>query len=105
MNVDDDAKKVIWSLQNNKRSEEERNVFKSSGKKPMNKNLVYVFSALGITFLMSFLLTQFSKQSTYFCFFMESFCFNSTQNPLAYTLYIFMNIVFHNVTYIIEICH
>jgi hypothetical protein len=51
MNVDYEAKKVIWSLQHNKRNEAERNVFQPTGKKPMNKNLVYVLSAIGITFL------------------------------------------------------
>ena len=92
MDIDDEAKKVIWSLQNNKRSEEERNVFEQTGKKPINKNIVYVLSAVGITFLMSFLLTQFSKQSRSFCFLIDNFCFNSIENPLAYTFYIFMNI-------------
>ena len=93
MDVDDEAKKVIWSLQNNKRSEEERNVFQPTGKKPINKNIVYLFSALGITFLMSFLLTQFSSdQSKDFCFLMDDFCFNSIESPLVYTFYIFMNV-------------
>jgi hypothetical protein len=91
MNVDDEAKKVIWSLQNNKRTEAERNVFQPTGKKPMNKNLVYVLSAIGITFLMSFALSLFSKETTHFCFLIESYCFNSTQKPIAYTFYIFMN--------------
>ena len=92
MNVDDEAKKVIWSLQNNKRTEAERNVFTPTGKKPMNKNVVYVLSAIGITFLMSFALSQFSKETTNFCFLIESYCFNSTENPIAYTFYIFMNL-------------
>jgi hypothetical protein len=92
MNVDDDAKKVLWSLQNNVRTEAERNVFKPTGKKPMNKNVVYVFSALGITFVMSYLLTQFSNSSNDFCFLIGDFCFNSIENPIAYTFYIFMNI-------------
>ena len=92
MNVDDEAKKVIWSLQNNKRTEAERNVFAPTGKKPMNKNLVYVLSAIGITFLMSFALSLFSKETTQFCFLIESYCFNSTENPFAYTFYIFMNL-------------
>uniref|UniRef100_UPI004049336B hypothetical protein n=1 Tax=Flavobacterium sp. TaxID=239 RepID=UPI004049336B len=92
MNIDDGAKEVIWSLQNNKRSEEERNVFKPTGKKPMNKNVLYVFSALGITFLMSFLLTQFSEESKYFCFLTDNFCYDSAESPLAYTFYIFMNV-------------
>lgn len=92
MNVDDDAKNVIWSLQNNKRSEEERNVFQPTGKKPLNKNLVYTFSTLGITFATSFLLTQFSSAPQEFCFLVDTFCFNSIENPLAFTLYIFMNL-------------
>ena len=92
MNVDDEAKKVIWSLQNNKRTEAQRNVFTPTGKKPMNKNFVYILSAIGITFLMSFTLSQFSKETTQFCFLIESYCFNSTENPLAYTFYIFMNL-------------
>ena len=92
MNVDDEAKKVIWSLQNNKRTEAERNVFAPTGKKPMNKNVVYILSAIGITFLMSFTLSQFSKETTHFCFLIESYCFNSTENPIAYPFYIFMNL-------------
>ena len=92
MNVDDEAKKVIWSLQNNKRTEAERNVFAPTGKKPMNKNGVDILSAIGITFLMSFALSQFSKETTNFCFLIESYCFNSTENPIAYTFYIFMNL-------------
>ncbi len=90
--VDDEAKKVIWSLQNNKRSEEERNVFEPTGKKPMNKNVVYVLSAIGITYLLSFALSLFSKETTRFCFLIDSYCFNSTENPIAYTFYIFMNL-------------
>lgn len=92
MNVDEEAKKVIWSLQHNKRTEAERNAFEPTGKKPMNKNVVYVLSAIGITFLMSFALSKFSKETTQFCFFIESYCFNSTENPLAFTFYIFMNL-------------
>ena len=92
MNVDDEAKKVIWSLQNNKRTEAERNVFAPTGKKPMNKNVVYVLSAIGITFLMSFALSLFSKEPTQFCFLIDSYCSNSTGNPMAYTFYIFMNL-------------
>ena len=90
--VDDEAKKVIWSLQNNKRTEAERNVFAKKNKKPMNKDLVYILSAIGITFLMSFALSLFSKETTQFCFLIDNYCFNSTENPIAYTFYIFMNI-------------
>ncbi|MDP5000651.1 MAG: hypothetical protein NWQ15_02035 [Flavobacterium sp.] len=92
MNVDDEAKKVIWSLQNNKRSEAEQNVFEPTGKKLMNKNVVYIFSAIGIILLMSFALSQFSKEATNFCFLIENFCFNSEENPIAYTFYVFVNL-------------
>ena len=92
MNVDDEAKKATRARQNNKRTEAERNVFTPTGKKPMNKNGVYILSAIGITFLMSFALSQFSKETTNFCFLIESYCFNSTENPIAYTFYIFMNL-------------
>jgi hypothetical protein len=92
MNVDDEAKKIIWSLQNNKRSEAERNVFQPTGKKPMNKNLLYVILAIGISLLVSFVLSQFTSQSTEFCFLLETYCYNSIQHPIAYTFYIFTNI-------------
>jgi hypothetical protein len=92
MNVDDEAKKIIWSLQNNKRSEIERNVFVPKGKKSMNKYLVYSVSVLGITLLVSFVLSQFGTPSTEFCFLLESYCFNATQHPIAFTFYIFMNL-------------
>ena len=91
-NIDDEANKVIWSLQNNKRTEEERNVFQPTGKKPLNKNLVYALSALGITFVLSYVLTYFSEDNTDFCFLIERYCFSSDENPMAFTLFIFMNL-------------
>lgn len=91
MAIDDDAKKVIWSLQNNKRSDEDRKVFEPTGKKPMNKNVVYVFSSLLITFLLSYVLTFFSTENLNFCFLFDNYCFNSHENPIAFILYIFMN--------------
>ena len=91
MDIDDDAKKVIWSLQNNKRTAEERKVFEPTGKKPMNRNLVYVLSALGITFLFSFILTLFTVEVVDFCFLLDSYCFNSDENPIAFIFYVFMN--------------
>lgn len=91
-NIDDEANKVIWSLQNNKRTEEERNVFKPTGKKPMNKNLVYVLSALGITFVISYVLTLFAKKPIDFCFLLETYCCNSAEDPIAFTFFIYMNL-------------
>lgn len=92
MNVDDEAKKIIWSLQNNKRSQAERNVFEPTGKKTMNKNVLYVILAIGISLLVSFVLSQFTAQSTEFCFLLETYCYNSIEHPIAYTFYIFINL-------------
>lgn len=91
--IDEEAKKVIWSLQNNKRSEEERNVFKPTGKKPMNKNVVYVFTSFGVLLLLSFLLTQFSTEEKEFCFLIDSFCFSSSEDKWFYVLYTFLNLL------------
>lgn len=91
MNIDGEAKKVIWSLQENKRSEEERNVFKPTGKKTRNKNIIYFISALVTTFLISFTLTLFSKSVVTFCFVIENFCFDSSESYSLYVLYVFMN--------------
>ena len=46
MNVDDEAKKVIWSLQHNKRTEAERNVFKPTGKKLWRRIFIAVTNYL-----------------------------------------------------------
>jgi CDP-diglyceride synthetase len=92
MNVDDDAKKVIWSLQNNKRSEEERNVFQPTGKKPIRKEIKYFVVSFFVLLLLSFLLTQFSTDNEEICI-TEDFCFFSKDNAAYYTLYVFANIV------------
>lgn len=91
MEIDKEAKKVIWSLQYNKRSDEERKVFQPTGKKPLNKNVVYIFSALGITFLLSWVMTQFTSEAVDFCFLIDNFCFNSTENPIEFVFYVFIN--------------
>ncbi|WP_396209237.1 hypothetical protein [Flavobacterium sp.] len=92
MNVNDEAKKVIWSLQNNKRSEKERNVFAPIGKKAYNKNVMYGVSAVGISLSLSFILSQFTTKSTDFCFLLETYCYNSIEHSMAYTFYIFINL-------------
>ena len=63
MNVDDEAKKVIWSLQNNKRFEEEHNVFKPTGIKPKNNNWKYILIVLVGLLSISYLMTTISKAS------------------------------------------
>ena len=93
MDIDDEAKKVIWSLQNNKRSEEERNAFKPTGKKPMNKNLKYVLTSIGVLFLLSFLLTKFNSEEKEFCFLIDSLCFYSSEDKWLFVLYTFLNLL------------
>ena len=85
-------KKQVWSLQNNVRTEEERNVFKPTGKKPKNKTLSYILVSLLVVFVSSFALTFLQTKSTEICF-TSSFCFNSKENILLYTIYIFLNII------------
>lgn len=92
MDVDNDAKKVIWSLQNNKRSEVERNAFVSTGKKPIRKEIKYFVVSFFVMFLLSYLLTQFSSENEEICV-TEDFCFFSKDSVLLFTLYVFVNIM------------
>ena len=85
-------KKQVWSLQNNVRTEEERNVFKPTRKKPKNKTLSYILVSLLVVFVSSFALTFLQTKSTEICF-TSSFCFKSKENILLYTIYIFLNII------------
>lgn len=84
--------KKTWSLQSDKRTEEERNVFKPTGKTPKNNSLNYLLSLAGVFLLVSFLMTQFSVKTLEACL-TNTFCFNSKDNVLVYTLYVFFNIV------------
>lgn len=93
MDIDKEAKKVVWSLQNNKRSEEERNVFKPTGKKPLNKNVIYIFTSIGVLLVLSFLLTQFNSEEKEFCFLIDSLCFLSSDEPILFVLYTFLNLL------------
>lgn len=93
MDIDEEAKKVVWSLQNNKRTVEERNVFKPTGKKPMNKNIVYVIASLVVLLLLSFLLTQFNAEDKEFCFLINSYCYSSLNDRSLYVLYTFLNLL------------
>lgn len=89
MNKDDKVKKVIWSLQNNVRSEKERNVFKPTGKKSKSNNWKYVLVILAGLFSISYLMTQFKKEAIYICL-TSNFCFNSEENKIYYIFYIFI---------------
>lgn len=92
-NFDEEAKKVIWSLQNNKRSEEERNVFKPKEKKTMNKSVLYIFTSTVVLLVLSFLLTQFNSDEKEFCFLIDSLCFSSSQDKGLYIIYTFLNLL------------
>ena len=70
------GKKTIWSLQSDKRSEEERNVFKPTGKHPKNKTLAYIIWALVVVLISSFALTFLQEASKEICF-TSGFCFDS----------------------------
>lgn len=93
MDIDEEAKKVVWSLQNNKRTEQQRDVFEPTGKKPRNKNALYVFASIGVLLLLSFLLTQFNAKEKEFCFLIDSLFYTSLNNPVLYVLYIFLNLL------------
>ena len=89
MDVDNDAKKVIWSLQNNVRSEEERNVFKPTGKKPKSNNWKYVTVVLIGLLAISYVMVQFQKKEIYVCL-LEGFCFHSKNDKTLYLFYVFI---------------
>ncbi len=84
--------KKSWSLQEDKRNEVERILFKPTGILPKNKTIIYIASLAGVFLLVSFLMTYFSETVMQACF-TQSFCFNSKDNILLYTFYVFFNIV------------
>lgn len=83
-------KKTVWSLQDNKRTEAERNAFKPTGKIPRNKTLQYILVSVLILFVMSFLLLQIYEDTLETCI-TDTFCINSKENVLIYTFYVFAN--------------
>ncbi len=89
--MSDSPKKTIWSLQDNKRSDKERNAFKPTGKKPKNKTLTYVLVVVLVLLLFSFLLIQINDDTLKTCL-TSTYCINSQDDVLFYTLYVFFNI-------------
>jgi preprotein translocase subunit SecE len=85
-------KKTVWSLQDNKRTEDQRNAFKPTGKKPRNKTLQYILVAILVLFVVSFLLLQIYEETLETCI-IDAFCINSKEDVLLYTLYVFLNIL------------
>ena len=86
------SEKKTWSLQNDKRTEEERNVFKPTGKTSKNNTPIYLLSLAGVFLLVSFLMTYFSDKKMEACL-TDTYCLNSKDNVLVYTFYVFFNIV------------
>ena len=84
-------KKTVWSLQDNKRTEEQRGAFKPTGKKPKSKTLKYVLTSVLVLLVMSFLLIQIYEETLEACI-TDTFCINSNEDILLYTLYVFVNI-------------
>ncbi len=87
--IDNEAKKVLWSLQNNKRNDEQRDAFKPTGKKPKKNGLKYVTVVLFALFVVSFLLVQFQKEVVTVCITNE-FCIDSEYDKWLYILYVFV---------------
>ena len=86
----DSQKKTTWSLQDNKRTEAERNAFKPTGKTPKNKTLKYVLSVIVVLLLLSYSLVQMYDEPLETCITYD-FCINSIDNPILYSLFVFCN--------------
>lgn len=84
-----DSKKM-WSLQKDKRTETERNIFKPTGKLPKNNTFLYLIALAVVFLLVSFLMTYFSAKKLQAC--IEDFCFNSEDDLVYYTIFVFFNI-------------
>ncbi|WP_066221040.1 hypothetical protein [Formosa haliotis] len=83
--------KPSWSLQDNKRSEEERKAFTPTGETPKKNTGWYIVSVIAVILLISFVLTVSSKKTLEACVTAE-FCFNSKDDVLIYSLYVFSTI-------------
>ncbi|MFB9054365.1 hypothetical protein ACFFVB_14855 [Formosa undariae] len=83
--------KPSWSLQDNKRSEDQRKAFKPTGKTPKKSTAKYIVSVILVTFLASLSLTVGSQKKLEACLFSD-FCFNSKDDVLVYSLYVFSTI-------------
>ena len=87
----DENENKSWSLQNDKRTETERNIFKPTGKSPKSKFKWYLVALAAVFLLVSFFMTYFSEKVLSAC--IGEYCFNSQDNLLVYTLYVFFTIV------------
>jgi len=86
-------KKTVWSLQKNKRTESERNIFEPTGKPLKQKqHLPYILAVILVFFVVSFILTYFSETTLEACL-TDTFCINSKNNLIMYSLFVFLNFV------------
>ena len=90
--MENSQKKITWSLQDNKRTEQERNVFKPTGKPVKSKNVTYLFWAVIILLTTSYLLPLLYEDRVEVCL-TKTFCFNSKDHVLLYGFYVFTTIV------------
>ncbi|MFQ3239201.1 MAG: Na+/proline symporter [Olleya marilimosa] len=84
--------KKTWSLQDNKRTQAERDLFKATGKPKKNKNVTYLLSVIGALLLVSFILPKLYDEVITICI-TDTICLNSEHNYILYPLYIFCTIV------------
>lgn len=84
--------KKTWSLQDNKRTDAERNLFKATGKPKKNNNILYGFSVVVGLLVISFLLPQLYEDTVTVCI-TDTFCLNSKVDVFLYPLYVFFTIV------------
>lgn len=92
MSIDKEAEKVIWSLQNNKRSKGKKELFTPTGKTPRKNNWKYITVVLLGLFSLSALLYTFLDKTVKICW-NSTYCFTSENNPVQYIFYIFINVV------------
>ena len=85
-------KKTTWSLQDNKRTEKERNIFKPIGKPAKSKNVTYLFWAIVVLLAISFLLPFLYEDVVEVCL-TNTYCINSQDNWLQYGFYVFFIII------------
>ncbi|PNW29235.1 hypothetical protein [Formosa algae] len=83
--------KPSWSLQDNKRSETEREAFKPTGKSPKKLSKMYIGVVVLVTYLTSLTLTIGSKKTLETCI-TSDFCFNSKDDIFLYAFYVFSTI-------------
>ncbi len=84
--------KKTWSLQDNKRTDTERDLFKATGKPKKNNNVLYALTVIGALLAISFLLPQLYEDTVTICI-TDTFCLNSKVDVFLYPLYVFFTIV------------